>query len=216
MTVGPGHTAAAHVNVFQLRAKACEDIRPLPGRSGKRRHLSTVTKQIPRLAALILRCGFRQRLRQPFMHQHHAKIAALVAQHLVVFIAIAEHQRRIDTHHRHAELGHAVKEVGSFLRGARESRQEALNMLRLAVGRERQQHRLVSYFLDQANKVGNHLRIVIAGEGILNHQHPLRPLLRTQRFQLFQGGIRRTVADHLLLQRWDGKQRKINHTNMLF
>lgn len=89
-------------------------------------------------------------------------------------------------------------------------------MLRLTVWRKRQQYRLVAHLLNQANKIGDHLRIVVAGKRILNYQHHFRFLLCAQFFQLLQRGIRRTVANHLLLQRRHGEQREIDHTDMLF
>jgi len=42
------------------------------------------------------------------MHQLHVELAARLAERLFIFIAIAQHQRRIDAHQRHAERRHAV------------------------------------------------------------------------------------------------------------
>ncbi|MNR23879.1 hypothetical protein D3C85_1409300 [compost metagenome] len=73
-------------------------------------------------------------------------------------------------------------------------------MLRLAVRRERQHHRLIADALHQTNKIGHYLRIVIAGKRVLHHQHGFRFLLIVQGFQLFQRHIGRPVADQLTLQ----------------
>lgn len=89
-------------------------------------------------------------------------------------------------------------------------------MLGLAVWRERQHYRLIAQFFNQADEVSDHLRVVVAGERILDHQHHLRFLLRSKRFELFQGHVRRAVADELALQRRHRQQRQIDHADMLF
>ncbi len=68
------------------------------------------------------------------MYQHYVEITAFIAQRLRVFIAIAEHQCRIDTHHRHPQTGDPVEEIRRFLRRFREAVEEAFNVLRLTVG----------------------------------------------------------------------------------
>ncbi|SVK53863.1 Uncharacterised protein [Acinetobacter baumannii] len=153
-----------------------------------------MTEQIPGFAGRRLFGAIRDPLLQPFMHQLHLEIAALGAEDLAVFVAIAQHQRRIDAHQRHAELRHAVEEIGGFARGAGEPRQEALHMLRLAVRRERQQHRFIAELFHQPNEIRHHFGVVIAGERILNNQHVFFALLGVQPFQLFQRQRGRPVA----------------------
>ena len=89
-------------------------------------------------------------------------------------------------------------------------------MLRLAVGRERQNHGLIPQFFGQADEVRDHLGVVVAGERILHHQHDIRFLLGGERLKLFQGHVCRAMPDKLALQRRHRQQRQIDHTDMLF
>ncbi len=86
-------------------------------------------------------------------------------------------------------------------------------MLRLAVRRERQQHRFIAELLHQPDKVRHHFGVVIAGERILDDQHVICALLGAQPFQLLQRQRGRAVAGQLLTQRRAGQQRQIDHAD---
>lgn len=86
-------------------------------------------------------------------------------------------------------------------------------MLRLAVRRERQQHRFIAELFHQPDEIRHHFGVVIAGERILNNQHVFFALLGVQPFQLFQRQRGRAVAGQLLTQRRAGQQRQIDHAD---
>ncbi|MNT63206.1 hypothetical protein D3C72_2010020 [compost metagenome] len=92
-----------------------------------------MAKQIPGFPACLLRRNILQRRGQPFVYQHDVEVTALIAERLFVFIAITQHQRRIDAHHRHPKLRNAIQEVRRFLRRFGKPAQEAFNMLRFAI-----------------------------------------------------------------------------------
>lgn len=104
----------------------------------------------------------------------------MFTEDLVVFIAVTQHQRRVDAHQRHAELRHPVEEIGGLARGAGKTRQETFNVLRLAVRRKWQQHRLVAEFFHQPDKVRHHFGVIITGERILHDQHVIFALRGAQ------------------------------------
>ena len=141
------------------------------------------------------------------MHQLHLEIAAFGAEDLAVFVAVAQHQRRIDAHQRHAELRHAIEEIGGFARGAGKARQETFHMLRLAVRRERQQHRFIAELLHQPDKVRHHFGVVIAGERTTISTCSARCSALSP-FQLLQRQRGRAMAGQLLTQRRAGQQRR--------
>ncbi|CCK14124.1 hypothetical protein BN136_134 [Cronobacter universalis NCTC 9529] len=89
-------------------------------------------------------------------------------------------------------------------------------MLRFAVRRERQHYRLESEFFAQPHEIGYHLRVVIAGEGILHHQHGAGFFGLRQPLQLLQRHAGAAVPYQLLLERRRGEQRQVDHADMPF
>ncbi|CCK02316.1 hypothetical protein BN129_835 [Cronobacter sakazakii 701] len=89
-------------------------------------------------------------------------------------------------------------------------------MLGFAIRRERQDYRLEAELFAQPHEIGHHLRVVIAGERILHHQHGARFFGFGEAFQLLQRHARATMPHQLLLQRRRGEQRQVDHADMPF
>ena len=219
VTIGAGHAAAADRHRLQRGAEAAKQGTPVTVSRGLGSLLGAVGKQIPGLGfSRLFRCGtdLRSRKReQPLLGQQHLEVAAGRAQRLHVFIAIAEYQGGIDSHHGDAQRRHPVEELGTAGCGAGEGAQEALHVLGLAVGLEWQQVGLIAQLAGELHQVAHHGGVVIAGEGILHDEHDLLALLGAHGLQPRQVEVAGLVITQLLGQSGNTQERHIHHADAL-